>query len=384
MAKQAYVYSGTDWVPLASEVTNLSGYQTKALNQFPYRNLVINGDMQIAQRGTSVTGYTNAASPQTVDRFRPYVANSIGTWTNTQETDGPTGSGFIKSWKWLCTTANSTLDAGDLFYVGQAIEGQNLQHIKKGTAAAEQLTVSFWVKSNVTGTYVCQLWDIDNNRITGKSYTISASATWEKKTITFSADTTGAFDNDNAESLRLLWGLAAGSTYSSGTLENTWATLTNANFLAGQVNVSAATSNYWQITGVQLEVGDTATPFEFLPADVELAACQRYYYRNTPGTVDGHYGLAQVRSTTQFEFTMLFPVSLRVRPTSIEYSNIGVKRAGIGVYAVSSIALADTESGPNAAMLSGTNSTSGASAGQAISIMNNTNAAGYLAVNAEL
>jgi hypothetical protein len=382
MAKQAYVYSGTDWVPLASEVTNLSGYQTKALNQFAHRNLVINGDMQIAQRSTSVSSVTSGGY-LTADRWNEGITTQ-GTWTISVENDAPTGSGFRKSLKWLCTTADASPAAGDNLQFFTTLEGQNLQQIKKGTAAAEQLTLSFWVKSNVTGTYVAELYDADNNRQTSKQYTISASGTWEYKTITFAADTTGAFDNDNQLSLYAIFGLGAGSNFTSGTLQTSWASATTANRFVGQVNLASATNNYWQITGVQLEVGDTATPFEFLPVDVELAACQRYYYRNTPGTVDGHYGLAQVRSTTQFEFTMLFPVSLRVRPTSIEYSNIGVKRAGIGVYAVSSIALADTESGPNAAMLSGTNSTSGASAGQAISIMNNTNAAGYLAVNAEL
>ena len=383
MAKQAYVYSGTDWVPLASEVTNLSSYQTKALNQFPYRNLVINGAMQVAQRSTSVASLT-AGAYRTADRWYNNI-NSQGTWTQSVENDAPTGSGFRKSLKMLCTTADASPSSGDRLYISQLFEGQNLQQIKKGTAAAEQLTVSFWVKSNVTGTYIVEFYDNDNTRQISKSYTVNASGTWEYKTITIPADTTGAFDNDNALSFEVIFWLGTGSDLTSGTLNSSsWNSVTAANRAVGQTNLASATNNYWQVTGVQLEVGATATPFEFKPYAQDLAECQRYYYRNTPGTVDGHYGLAQVRSTTQFEFTMLFPVSLRVRPTSIEYSNIGVKRAGIGVYAVSSIALADTESGPNAAMLSGTNSTSGASAGQAISIMNNTNAAGYLAVNAEL
>jgi hypothetical protein len=383
MAKQTYVYSGTEWVPLASEVTNLTAYQTKALAQAPNRNLVINGAMQVAQRATSVASLT-AGEYRTADRFFIGI-DTQGTWTNSVENDAPSGSGFRKSLKMLCTTADASPGVGDTINIQQRIEGQNLQAIKKGTASAEQLTLSFWVKANVTGTYIAELYDNDNTRQISKAYTISTSGVWEYKTITFPADTTGAFDNDNALSLYILWWLGAGSNHTSGTLNNSaWASATMANRAVGQTNLASATNNYWQVTGVQLEVGDTATPFEFKPIDAELAQCQRYYYRNTPGTVDGHYGLAQVRSTTQFEFTMLFPVSLRVRPTSIEYSNIGVKRAGVGVYAVSSIALADAESGPNAAMLSGTNSTSGASAGQAISIMNNTNAAGYLAVNAEL
>ena len=283
MAKSAYVYSGTDWVPLASEVTNLSGYQTKASNQFPYRNLVINGAMQVAQRGTSVASITSSGY-NTADRYRVAIATQ-GTWTQSVENDAPTGSGFRKSLKMLCTTADASPAAGDEISIQQNIEGQNIQQVKKGTAAAEQLTLSFWVKANVTGTYVVNIADVDNSREVSKSYTINASATWEYKTITFPADTTGAFDNDNALSLSLSFGLGAGSNYTSGTLQQTWAANTAANRFVGQVNLASATNNYWQITGVQLEVGDTATPFEFKPYAQDLLECMRYFewtgYRTT-------------------------------------------------------------------------------------------------------
>jgi hypothetical protein len=177
----------------------------------------------------------------------------------------------------LCTAADAVPAASDEISVSQIIEGQDLQRVAKGTASALQLTLSFWVKANVTGTYIVWLYDNDNNRHVAGSYSVSASATWEKKTITFPADTTGAFDNDNAASLLLRWYLAAGSDYTSGTLATTWASLTNANRAVGQTNLAAATNNYWQVTGVQLEVGDTATDFEHKPFGVELAECQRYY-----------------------------------------------------------------------------------------------------------
>ncbi len=275
MAKQTYVYSGTEWVPLASEVTNLTAYQTRALAQASNRNLIINGAMQVAQRGTSVASITSSGL-WTTDRWKTSLV-TLGTWTMSQENDAPTGSGFRNSTKLLCTTADASPAAGDVFSLRQIIEGQNLQHIKKGTAAAEQLTISFWVKSNVTGTYIVSLYDADNTRLTGKSYTISTSATWEKKTLTFAADTTGAFDNDNAGSLFIDFGLAAGSNYTSGTLQSSWTTSVDANFFVGQVNLASATNNYWQITGVQLEVGDTATPFEFKPFAQDLRECQRYF-----------------------------------------------------------------------------------------------------------
>jgi len=381
MAKQAYVYSGTDWVPLASEVTNLSGYQTKALNQFAHRNLIINGDMQIAQRGTSVASITTDGY-RTVDRYY-FGPNSMGTWTMSQESDAPSGSGFAKSTKILCTTADASPAAGDYVLFVQRFEGQNTQHIKKGTAAAEQLTLSFWVKSNVTGTYITELQDYDNSRQVSKSYTVSASGVWEYKTITFPADTTGVLGNDNTTGIALNMWLGAGSTFTSGTLNSSsWASNTDANRVVGQVNLASAISNYWQITGVQLEVGDTATPFEFKSFEDELLECQRYYYRNTPGTAYGSQGLAQVRSTTQTQPTIYFPTTMRATPTTIEFSNIGIERAGIGIYAITAMTIQD--SGPNVMQLGATNSTSGAAAGDCVNVLNNNSTAGYLGFSAEL
>jgi hypothetical protein len=310
MAKQAYVYSGTDWVPLASEVTNLSGYQTKALNQFAHRNLLINGDMQIAQRATSVSSVTSGGF-LTVDRWNQGITTQ-GTWTVSVENDAPTGSGFRKSHKMLCTTADASPAAADNIQFFQPVEGQNLQQIKKGTAAAEQLTVSFWVKSNVTGTYIVNLYDNDNARIISKSYTISASGTWEYKTITFPADTTGAFDNDNNLSLYVIWGLGAGSNMTSGTLATTWQSAVEANRYPGQTNVASATNNYWQITGVQLEVGDVATPFEFKSVEDELLECQRYYIKFDQGK--GFMGGAGGNSNNS-TMGRSFPVTMRATPT---------------------------------------------------------------------
>lgn len=297
------------------------------LNVFPIGtatgNLIINGAMQVAQRGTSTTGITGDGY-YTADRWRAAVG-SMGTWTQTSENDAPTGSGFRKSTKLLCTTADSTPAAGDFFLLEQRLEGQDLQRIKKGTSAAEQLTLSFWVKSNVTGTYVLQLRDNDNTRSVGAQYTISASGTWEKKTVTFPADTTGAFDNDNAESLRVRWWLGGGSSFTSGTLNTTWASETAANIAVGQTNLAAATNNYWQITGVQLEVGNTATGFEFESFETTLRKCQRYYCKTFPLNTAPAHNLSQNGSLlapiasgtglTAYAITWTFPVSMRAAPT---------------------------------------------------------------------
>ena len=248
-----------------------------------FRNLIINGDMSIAQRGTSITGLTNESNYGSVDRYKPII-NGSGTWTSSQETDVPTGQGFAKSMKMACTTLDAT---PNYLFVSQKLEGQMLQHLKKGTSNAESLTCSFWVKSNKTGTYIVELYDADNARRISKSYSISSASTWEKKTLTFEGDTTGSFDNDNAQSLQVNFWLGAGTSFTSGTLGTSWSANTNADRAVGQVNLADSTSNYINFTGVQLEVGTSASDFEFLPYDVNLQRCQRYYFEINPNGANG-------------------------------------------------------------------------------------------------
>jgi hypothetical protein len=170
-----------------------------------YRNIIINGDMSIAQRGTSESGITSGGY-HTVDRFQ-FIPNNMGTFTMSQDTDVPTGQGFAFSTKLDCTTADASPAAGDYIAFYSRFEGQNLQYLKKGTSNAESLTLSFWVKSAKTGTYIVELVDDDNSRGISKSYTIDTANTWEKKTITYAGDTTGTLDNDNNSSFRT-WFLA--------------------------------------------------------------------------------------------------------------------------------------------------------------------------------
>ena len=243
-------------------------------NNNQFRNIIINGDMSLAQRGTSTSSITSTGY-QTLDRFKTNIS-SLGTWTQSQSTDVPSGQGFAKSLKMDCTTADASPSASDKLLIQQLIEGQMLQYLKKGTSSAESLTLSFWVKSNKTGTYIANLYDGDNTRQISKSYTISSADTWEKKTLTYAGDTTGTLGNDNAESLTLNFWLASGTDYSSGTLGTSWHT-TAANRAVGQVNLGDSTSNEWYITGVQLEVGTAASDFEFLPFDVNLQRCRRYF-----------------------------------------------------------------------------------------------------------
>ena len=261
-------------ITTANAIADSSVQNIKMSNIVQSKNIIINGDMSIAQRSTSVTGITGQGY-NTVDRYATFLT-TLGTWTQSQSTDVPTGQGFATSLKMDCTTADASPAAGDRLLIQQKIEGQNLQYIKKGTSDAESLTVSFWVKSNKTGTYIAELFDNDNTRQISKSYSISSANTWEKKTMTFAGDTSGTLGNDNGDSLILHLWLGAGTTYSSGTLSTTWTSNTNANRAVGQVNHADSTSNNFYITGIQLEAGTTASDFEFLSHDVNFTRCQRY------------------------------------------------------------------------------------------------------------
>ncbi len=237
------------------------------------RNLIINGAMQVAQRGTSKTA--TAQATYLLDRFMAYTGDYANYgYTVSQTTDAPTG--FSNSLKYNFDDADtSPATEHSLYY---RFEGQDLQHLKKGTASAESVTLSFWCKASLAGTYIAELMDVDNsNRHINKSYSISSANTWEYKTITFEGDTTGTLTNDNSTSLDIAFWLAANSSNTSGTLQTSWGTLSQANRAVGQTNLGATVNNAFYITGVQLELGDTATPFEHRSFGDELARCQRYY-----------------------------------------------------------------------------------------------------------
>ena len=245
-------------------------------------NLIINGAMQVAQRGTSAATQTTLAY-HTVDRFKIGPSN-MGTFTHTQESDGP--DGFSKSVKLVCTTADASPAAADNITIQNIIEAQNLQHLSKGSSDAKSVTLSFYAKSNKTGTYTAEIFDGDNNRHISKTFTVSSSGTWEYKTITFVGDTSGALNNDNGVGFYVLWHLGAGSNFTSGTLATSWQAQDDTDRVSSSnVNLADTVGNYFQLTGVSLEIGDVATPFEHESFGETLQKCQRYYQ-----LVDGGVG----------------------------------------------------------------------------------------------
>ena len=306
-------------VDTISEKTSGSGTTVSNLknpNQ-PFRNLIINGDMSISQRGTSFAAVND--DDYTLDRFKYDISGTdVYQFTISQSTEVPTGQGFAKSMKFDCTTADASLDSDNFAIIHTRLEGQNLQSLKKGTSSAESTTLSFWVKSNKTGTYIAELFDTENNRVICKSYTISSSDTWEKKTITFPGDTTGTFSNDNSGRLRIHFWLLTGTDFSSGSLATDWESRNNVDRAVGQVNLGDNTSNEWYITGIQFEVGDTATDFEHLPHDVQLQRCQRYCFVNhlySGVGATGGAGSGQCNSTTRADIPYHFPTTMRAIPT---------------------------------------------------------------------
>jgi hypothetical protein len=293
----------------------------------PYRNLIINGDMSIAQRGTSQASITSSGY-YTIDRWRGAFSD-CGTWTMSQSTDVPTGQGFAYSQKWDCTTAKTPLASGSLFYLNYRIESQNLTQLKYGTSNAESMTVSFWVKSNKTGTYSLLALQRDNSdKMLTKTYTINSANTWEKKTIIIPSDTNGVINNDNGEGLALYWILSAGSSRTSGSINETWATYDGTDEAdSSQVNLADSTDNEFYITGVQLEVGTSATPFEHLPYDVNLKRCQRYFQKFIGGNATA-FASGAYYSSSGFLATLKYIQTMRDAPSLSTSGSFQVRSAG--------------------------------------------------------
>ena len=271
------------------------------------RNIVINGAMKVSQRSTSATSITSTGY-HALDRFK-LLYTDAGTWTMSQSSTTP--NGFANSLKLDCTSAKSSLASDSRLFLMTSIEGQDVQQFKKGTSDAEQYTLSFHVRSNKTGTYQVNIEDNDNVRIVGSTYTISSANTWEKKEITFVADTTGAFADDNGDSLAIMWALVAGTDNSSGAVPTAWEAKSNTDRGAGlNIYLADSTSNEWYITGVQLEVGSTATPFEHRSFGEELKLCQRYFAKEDGVKMRNFTG-----STIAVSIPHFWKTTMRAAPT---------------------------------------------------------------------
>ena len=296
----------------AAELANLIG-NINAGGGGVNRNVIINGAMNVAQRGTSETGVGGSNGYFTVDRWQFANVDTDGRYTVTQDSSAP--AGFANSTKLDCTTADTSVASTELIKFRQKIEGQNLQGFAKGTSDAKPFAVSFYVKGNASATYNCVLGDEDNTRQCSKTFNVTTD--WTRVELTFPADTTGALDDDNASSLTFRIYLHAGSNFTSGTLNSSgFASSTNANRAVGISSFFDSTDRTFFITGVQLEVGQNPTEFEHEPFERTLHKCKRYYQKLTGSYAqhsricNGHYN-----GDSQFQGACVYPVQMRSTPT---------------------------------------------------------------------
>jgi hypothetical protein len=288
------------------------------------KNRIINGAMTIAQRGTAAVT-TNLAFP--VDRFS--VGNvTDGAFSAQQDSSAPTG--FVNSLKYTTTTADGSLTTTQNSTLIHHIEGTNVADLGFGTANAKTVTLSFWVRSSLTGTFGGSVKNSDNTRSYPFTYSISSADTWEQKSITIAGDTTGTWLTNTGRGITLNFGLGAGPDR-SGTA-GAWASA-NYNSATGATSVIGTLNATWYITGVQLEVGTQATSFEYRQYQQELALCQRYYYKlEAPGTGEV-FSYAYANDATNGRALGSFPVTLRTEPTALEQtgtaSNYTITTGGV-------------------------------------------------------
>ena len=277
------------------------------------RNLIINGAMQVAQRATSATGLGASSSYPTLDRFKLVNDSSnSGRLTMTQDSSGP--NGFANSLKLDCTTADTSIGSAEVTILRYSFEGQDVQQFKKGTSDAEKVTVSFFVKGNASATYTCELQDNTNGRTIAQEFSVTTSFT--RVILTFNADTTGTITDDNAERFRFHIFLHGGSNYTGGTfVSNTWAsTTTNQRIGDNQTSFFDSTDRTFFITGIQMEVGEQATPFEHRLFGEELALCQRYFYVPVNGTSQA-FGMGTYYASNLITMVLDFPTTMRAAPS---------------------------------------------------------------------
>jgi len=317
---------------------------------YGFKNRIINGAMVIDQRnaGASVTR-ASSTSGYSLDRWN--ISNLTGgTYTAQQSTDVPTNAGFSYSLKATVTVADTSITTTENAAFFQPIEGYNIADLRFGYSNASSVTLSFWVKSTVTGTFSCCLTNSDNSRANPQSFTINSSNTWEQKTITFAGDTSGTWLTTNGIGLFVYVWLAAGPTYQGSTGWNG----SSIYAITGQANAMSTIGNVFAITGVQLEKGSTATSFDYRPYGTELALCQRYFEKSyNIGTVAGTStntnkgSYVTATGNTFWRWTQNYKVSKRENATFTIYSTTGAS-GNVRLNNASDLAVTTEDAGENA------------------------------------
>ena len=310
------ILDGTTGVPVTTVTGTLpeaNGGTGTTVGHNGFKNRIINGGMVIDQRNAGASVTSSAGNNVfCVDRFFNQ-SSSPAIYTMQQVSDAP--SGFINSVVITVTTPDTSLVAGDFNTFKHIIEGLNVADFGWGTASAQPITFSFWVKSSLTGTFTCSIRNSAVNRSYIATYTISAANTWEQKTVTIAGDTSGTWLTTNGIGIRLDWSLGSGSDF-QGTA-GSW-TATNDITTSGATSVVGTNGATFYITGVQLEKGSTATSFDYRPYGTELALCQRYFLKTNPDNASRCGGMwGSMLSTTTGHPTGSLPVAMRTAPTVV-------------------------------------------------------------------
>tara|TARA_R110002020_G_scaffold72128_2_gene185656 strand:- start:6 stop:1100 length:1095 start_codon:yes stop_codon:yes gene_type:complete len=294
----------------AAELANLIG-NINAGGGGVNRNLIINGAMNVAQRGTS---FSFTDSTYCLDRFVIGKSNSSGAATITQDSSVP--DGFANSLKLDVTGDDTSLAVNHIDQILHKIEAQNLQQLAFGTSSAKNFTLSFYVKSNKTGNYSVNIGQQDNSyKQANLLYTINSANTWERKSLTFTGDTSGVINDDNGSGFEIAWILASGTTYTSGSNSASFSSYANANYAANHgVNIFDSTDNTWFLTGVQLEIGQNPTEFEHEPVERTLKKCERYYYLKGKGAAT-YLGNGGYTASSEVDLVINFPTTMRSAPS---------------------------------------------------------------------
>lgn len=305
-----------------NNILDASGGNTATINSMTptadslqgFRNRIINGDMTIDQRNAGASVTVASTGTFVVDRWEG-VEDSDGVATAEQVQDVP--SGFTDSIKWTTTTADASLSAAQFCRIGQVIEGYNTADFGWGSASAKTITLSFWVRSSLTGTFAGGLRNSAGDRSYVFTYSISAANTWEQKTVTVAGDTSGTWLTNNGRGVWLIFDLGSGSNFQK--TANAWGA-GNCWSTSSAVSVIGTLNATWFITGVQLEVGSVATPFERIDYGRELIMCQRYYQKIFPQATNVHLASGYCSTTTSSRYVINLPVQMRIAPTALETS----------------------------------------------------------------
>jgi hypothetical protein len=356
-------------------VFNDGSTQATAATDFGFKNRIINGAMVIDQwnAGASITPTTTVYS---IDRWKATV-NVASKASFDQTTTAPTG--FTNSMLVTSLSAYSVAAADTITY-RQQIEGFNIADLAWGTASAATITVSFWVRSSLTGTFGGSVKNGGSSRSYPFTYTISVADTWEQKSVTIAGDTSGTWPTDNTSGLILSFAIGVGST-TSGTA-GAWATA-NYNSATGATSVVGTNGATFYITGVQLEKGSTATSFDYRPYGTELQLAQRYYYSSDKEQLYSSLGTGWEQSATAGTIYCPLPVPMRVTPTSVAYSTLQLNDSSGANIAVTVVTLNLSECSRIMAKVT-TTVASGGAAGRVAALRSANSTSGYIAFDAEL